>query len=176
MNRNEESSPNLSSRVTTMIGLGKKIGFRREYFDGVHGGSESSFGKAEIYKDEHLESARISSDYYEMLNWRTLYQTVTIRKSTFAGEEVYIVVKAPVKGDTVTDHFSTKSFLLVRRESADAETIYTDYRNVDGEMVPFRWVNQGGVLGRVIVHVQQMKFNTPIPPSTFRPASKWSLG
>jgi hypothetical protein len=69
------------------------------------------------YKDEQLETIRINSDYYELLHWKTLYKTVTIGKSTVAGEDVYVVVKTPEKGTVVTDYISAKSFLLVKRRS-----------------------------------------------------------
>jgi hypothetical protein len=168
-------APNLSATVTTILGLGKKIGSTREYFDGTQGGFESSVGQAERYTDEQLESTRISSDYYELLNWKVLYKTVAItQKSKVGDDEVYVVVKTPEKGGAVTDYIATKSFLLVKRsrEGTSEETIYSDYRNVDGEMVPFGIVTQGGNMGRIVVKVQGVKFNTSIPPSTFRPATK----
>jgi hypothetical protein len=168
-------APNLSATITTMVGLGKTIGFQRQYFDGTQGGSESSVGHAERYKDQQLESARISSDYYELLNWKTLYKTVTIRgKSKVADEDAYVVVKTPERSDAVVDYISAKSFLLIKRatDGDQEETVYSDYRNVDGEMVPFGLVVQGGNMGRVVVKVQQVKFNTSIPPSTFRPLTR----
>jgi CubicO group peptidase (beta-lactamase class C family) len=166
--------PNLSTQITTFLGLGKKIASSREYFDGTQGGAEGSFGDAK-YEDEELESARISSDYYEQLNWKTLYKTVTIReKSKVADEEVYVVVKMPENGNAVINYFSAKSFLLVKRgaEGTGEETVYSDYRNVDGEMIPFVFVMQGGPMGRIVVRVQEVKFNTRIPASTFRAVSK----
>ena len=89
------------------------------------------------------------------------------------GEDVYVVVKTPEKGTAVTDYISAKSFLLVKRkyEGSGQETFFGDYRNVDGEMVPFLLVIQGND-GRVVGKVQEVKFNTSIPPSTFRPAVK----
>jgi hypothetical protein len=168
-------APNLSTQITTIVGLGKKIGSQREYFDGAQGGVDRSPGEGERYKDEQLESTRISSDYYELLNWKTLYKTVTIReKSKVADEEVYVVVKTPEKGNAVTDYISAQSFLPVKRawEGTGVENIYSDYRNVDGEMIPFGIVMQGGDLGRIVARLQEVKFNAHIPASTFRPASK----
>ena len=86
-------------------------------------------------------------------------------------EEVYVVIKTPEKGSTVTDYISARSFLPVKREDGGQETIYSDYRNVDGEMVPFVFVMQTSV-GRIVGKVQEVKFNVSIPASTFRPAPK----
>jgi len=169
---NYAQAPNSATQITTIVGLGKRVGYQREYFDGAQGGVEYA-GKGETYNDEQLESARISSDYYELLNWKTLYKTVTIKeKSKVADEEVYVVVKTPEKGNAITDYISAKSFLLVKREGAGQETIYTDYRNVDGEMVSFTAVTQGDEIGRIVVRVQEVKFNTRIPAAVFRPAPK----
>ena len=55
------------------------------------------------------------------------------------------------KGNAVTDYISAKSFLLVKRWGRDGqETLFSDYRNVDGEMVPFVFVVQGGDMGRIV--------------------------
>jgi CubicO group peptidase (beta-lactamase class C family) len=167
-------APNLSATITTIVGLGKKIASQREYFDGAQGGVERSPGEGERYNDEQLESTRISSDYYEQLNWKKLYKTVTIKeKSKVADEEVYVVVKTPEKGNAISDYISAKSFLVVKRasEGTSEETIYSDYRNVDGEMVPFCSVVQGGEMGRIVSKVQEVKFNVNIPASTLRPAA-----
>src|SRR6185295_317010 len=165
-------APNSATQITIIVGMGKKIAFAREYFDGKQGGSEGTFRTAK-YKDEELESVRISSDYYELLNWKTLYKTVTIKeKSKVADEEVYVVVKTPEKGNAITDYISAKSFLLVKREGAGQETIYSDYRNVDGEMVSFTAVRRFEEMGRIVLRVQEVKFNTRIPASTFRAAAK----
>jgi hypothetical protein len=76
------------------------------------------------------------------------------------------------KSIAITDFISAKSFLLVKREVAGDATTYNDYRNVDGEMVPFGLVTQSAYLGRIVTKVQEVKFNAPISASAFLPASK----
>ena len=72
----------------------------REYYDGASGGSETDFSLPEVYKEKQLDDARVASDFYETLNWKTLYKTVTIKeKSKVDDEEVYVVVKTPEKGN-----------------------------------------------------------------------------
>ena len=170
-------APNSATQITTFTALSKTIASSREYFDGTQAGYELFGGSRRVadlrYKDEWLESTRISSDYYELLNWKTLYKTVTISKSKVADEDVYIVVKTPEKGPAIIDSISAKSFRIVKRrsEGTGQETIYSDYRNVDGEMVPFVFVIQGDD-GRVVGRVQEVKFNTSIPAAIFRPAER----
>jgi len=174
-------APNLATSTTTLAGLSKKIGTLREYFDGTQGGSETSFSQPEKFKDKQLEDARAASDFYEQLNWKTLYKTVTIKEKSKAGdEEVYVVVKTPEKGNPVTDYISAKSFLLVKRDrtvTAGQGTMvigetYSDYRNVDGVMMPFGSVTQHPSMGRVVSKVKEVKFNVDIPATTFRAAAK----
>ena len=83
------------------------------------------------------------------------------------------MVKTPEKGPAIIDYISAKSFRLVKRrsEGTGQETFYSDYRNVDGEMVPFVFVIERDD-GRIVGRVQEVKFNTSIPPSTFRPAER----
>ena len=96
-------APNSATQITTFTALSKTIASSREYFDGTQAGYELFGGSRRVadlrYKDEWLESTRISSDYYELLNWKTLYKTVTISQSKVADEDVYIVVKTPEKGN-----------------------------------------------------------------------------
>ena len=75
-----------------------------------------------------------------------------ISKSKVADEDVYVVVKTPEKAPAIIDYISAKSFRLVKRrsEGTGQETIYSDYRNVDGEMVPFVFVIQGDVARNTI--------------------------
>ncbi|MGH9839074.1 MAG: serine hydrolase domain-containing protein [Blastocatellia bacterium] len=175
-------APNLGSATTVLIGLGKKIGTLREYFDGAAGGTELSFAKSEPYKDKQIEDARIAFDFYEPLNWKTLYKTVTIKeKSKIGDEEAYVVVKTPEKGNPVTDYFSTKTFLLVKRDrtvmvGAGQGTMQigealSDYRNVEGVMVPFTTVTQHPSMGRIVGKVKEVKFDLEIPASAFTASS-----
>jgi CubicO group peptidase (beta-lactamase class C family) len=169
-------APNSATQIMTLTALGKTIAFSREYFDGTQAGYELLRGRRSVadqkYEGEQLEFTRVSSDYYEQLNWKTLYASVSIENSTVAGEEVYRVVKTPQKGPAIIDYISTKSFQLVRRRSAGIQdTTYSDYRNVDGEMVAFGFVTLGDD-GRIVGRVREVKFNRSIPPSTFHPATK----
>jgi CubicO group peptidase (beta-lactamase class C family) len=176
-------APNLTASVVTVTGLGKKIATMREYFDGSGGGAELSFALPETLKDKRLEDARVAADFYELLNWKTLFKTVTIKeKSKVDDEEVYVVVKTPEKGNPITDYISTKSFLTLKRDRTVGvgagqgairigET-YSDYRNVDGVMIPFKSVSQHPTMGRIVSTVKEVKFNVDVPATTFRASAK----
>jgi CubicO group peptidase (beta-lactamase class C family) len=176
-------APNLSASRTTLVAQGKTIGTIREYFDGAKGGAETSFSPAEAYTDEQLNDARIDFDFYQLLNWKTLFKSVTIKeKAKLGDEEVYVVVKTPEKGAAVTDYISAKSFLVLKREmlrstlggdgpALVAET-YSDYRNIDGWMVPFTTTLKLPGFGNVITRVKEVKFDADAPDVDFRTSRK----
>src|SRR5262249_39936360 len=137
----------------------------------------------EVYGGKELEDARVTNDFYETLNWKTLYKTVTIKeKSKVGDEEVYVVVKTPEKGNAVTDYISVKSFLLLKRETLESDgegqggvpisETYSDYRNVDGVMLPFSSSAYHPAFGHIVRKVKEVKFNIEISDATFHASKK----
>jgi hypothetical protein len=92
-------------------------------------------------------------------------------------EDVYIIEKQREKGTKVTDYISTKSFLVLRRDSlVVSETAgielpqtesFSDYRNVDGVMVPFKMISNNIANGDIVLRITDIKFDVEIPDSVF---------
>ena len=182
-NTTSAKAPNKLASSTTLYALGKKIGDIFEYFDGAVGGVEASFGTPQVKAGKQLEDARIAADFYAPLNWKTLYQTVTLKRISRVGdEEVYVVAKTQENGNVVTDYISTKSFLVLRRESSVSYggttlkmTItehFSDYRPVEGLMIPFKTVTNNPFEGTAVIVVNEVKFNIEVSEAMFRPARK----
>jgi outer membrane lipoprotein-sorting protein len=179
---NAKAPSSLATRVTLMA-LGKKIGSVVNYFDGNSGGQTTSFTPEEIYTGKRLEDVKRAADFYSPLNWKKNFKTITIkRKASVGGEEVYVVEKAPEKGNNVTDYVSTKSFLLLKRDtiiSNDTANVelpqtvtYSDYRLVDGVMVPYKAAINDAAIGDILIRVKEVKFNVEIPDSVFQKPPK----
>jgi hypothetical protein len=93
-------------------------------------------------------------------------------------EEVYIIERRNEKGTPVTDYVSTRSFLVLRRDSVVANETsgielpqtetFSDYRNVDGVMIPFRTVANNIANGDIVLKVVDVKFDVDIPDTVFR--------
>jgi CubicO group peptidase (beta-lactamase class C family) len=171
-------APNLAATSTKLIALGKQIGTIDEYFDGVAGAEMSSFSPTEEKSGKSLEDARIAADFYEPLDWKTLYQSVVVKKMSKVGDEdVYVVVKTPEKGNEVTDYISAKSYLLLRRDTlVTSETsgitlpvkeTFSDYRMVEGQMIPFKTVTSVPTIGDIVTTVKDIKFDVDIPDAVF---------
>jgi hypothetical protein len=119
-----------------------------------------------------------------VLNWKQNYKTITVKRMGKVGDEdVYIVERQREKGTKVTDYVSTKSFLVLRRDSVVvSETSgielpqtesFSDYRNVDGVMIPFKTVSNNIANGDIVLRVMDLKFDVDIPDAVFhKPAAE----
>ena len=175
-------APSAESEIITLRAAGKKIATMRKFFDGATGGAENSFAVSTPLTDDQLRAARIGSDFYSELNWKTAFKSVVIKALAKVGEEeAYVVEKTPEKGSPFVERYSTKTFLLLQRETQESEpelgitltsvATYSDYRPVDGVMVAFKIVEAASGSETITV-VKDVKFDAPIPDSAFRAAGK----
>ena len=171
-------APNSIATNSKLFALGKEIGTIDEYFDGTRGVELASFSPPEVKTGKALEDERIAADFYEPLDWKKLYKSLVIKKMAKVGDEdVYVVVKAPEKGNEVTDYISTKTFLLLRRDTFETseetgltlpvKEVYSDYRMIDGEMIPFKTVTTIPTIGDIVTTIKEVKFNIAIADEKF---------
>ncbi|HJQ27542.1 MAG TPA: serine hydrolase [Blastocatellia bacterium] len=176
-------APNSFAQSMTLIALGKKIGWVYDFFDGASGGERTSFSPPETSTPKQVEEARVENDFYQLLNWKTLYKDVAIKRMDKVGdEEVYVVVKTPEKGSPLTEYISTKTFLILKRDkihssnAGEPQTIretYSDFRLVDGCRLPFKLIQHTPDVGDTIIQVKEIKFDAALPDATFRaPAAR----
>ncbi len=172
-------APNATASEMTLKALGKKIGSIVTYFDGQNGGEIVSFAPDESYSGRRLEDIRLGSDFYDVLNWKKNYKTITVKRMTkLNGEDVYVVERQAEKGTPATDYVSAKTFLVVKRDSlvvSDTSGIelpqtqwFSDYRNVDGVMVAFKMVSSNVANGDIVTTVKDVKWDVAIPDSVFQ--------
>lgn len=171
-----------TAQRVTLKAAGKKIATMREYFDGAQGGSENSFAVPTQLAGGEIDDAHTSADFYRELNWKTDYKTVVIKAMGKVGDEdVYVVEKTPLKGYAVIERYSTKTFLLVQRETQKVNTdigialttvaTYSDYRREGGLMIPFKTVETSSG-NETTTLVKAVTFDAPIPNSVFHAAGK----
>ncbi len=171
-------APNMTASDLTLTALGKKIGTVVGYFDGAAGGQLASFAPEEPYTGKRLEDVRIGADFYDVLDWKKNFKTIVIKRIGKIGDEdAYVVEKRSEKGTPVTDYVSVKSLLILRRDSVIANETsgielpqtesFSDYRLVDGVIVPFKVVSNNIANGDVVTHVKDIKFDVEIPDTIF---------
>ncbi|HEX6123763.1 MAG TPA: serine hydrolase [Pyrinomonadaceae bacterium] len=171
-------APNKSATETKMIALGKEIATGWEFFDGATGEEAYTFAPVQKHTGKRLEDMRIGSDFYSMFDWKSKYKTITIDRFTKVGdEEAYAVVFEPEKGSKFTEYYSTKTFLLLKRDatlpsSTSSQVIpytirFEDYREVDGIKLPFKQINNTAGNGDIVTIVTSVKHNVPIDDKIF---------
>jgi CubicO group peptidase (beta-lactamase class C family) len=169
-------APNSLSTRVNYEALGRKVGWQHYYFDGSAGGSESSFSQTRPLKESEVQSARAANAFHALLDAKTLFKEIAITATEKVdGEYAYVVTLTPASGSAITEYYSTKSFLLLRRDTVQRggqreSDYYSDYKTVDGEAVPFKIVEQTGVAGgQTVLQVKDVKFNASVPNSEFHP-------
>jgi CubicO group peptidase (beta-lactamase class C family) len=176
-------APNQAGTSVTLMALGKKIGTIVYYFDGTGGGQQLSFAPEETFTGKRLADLTREADFYGPADWKKNFKTITFKRIAKVGDEdTYVLEMMPEKGNTVTAYISTKSFLMLRRDSViSSETsgqnlpesaTYSDYRLVDGVMIPFKTVNKDIANGDVVTLVKEVKFDVEIPEPVFHKPAK----
>ncbi|HEY0459810.1 MAG TPA: serine hydrolase [Pyrinomonadaceae bacterium] len=172
--------PNKSATETTFTALGKTIAKGFEFFDGAGGEELYTFAPVEKFAGKKLEDVRLNSDMLSLLDWKTNYKTADVKGIEKVGDEdCYVVEFTPEKGTRVTELYSTKTFLLLKRRgvsvsstsdiSLPVSSVFSDYREVDGIKLPFKMVTSSLTMGDTIVITTSVKHNVSIDDKTFAP-------
>ena len=110
---------------------------------------------------------RRDSARHAILDVRTLYNEVKVeRKATLAAEDAYLIRLTPKRGSPVLLYVSSRTALIVQRETKSETATFGDHRNVDGEFVPFRTTIRDA-LGEMTIEVNDVQFNGSIAPTAF---------
>jgi hypothetical protein len=88
-------------------------------------------------------------------------------KKAINGTDCYELVLTPHEGPAATNYFAVDSGLLVQleipvRESGNAVTTFSDYREVDGMKLPFK-IGMAGGKYRVEIVLSSIEHNAEIP-------------
>jgi CubicO group peptidase (beta-lactamase class C family) len=170
-------APNAAAQEVNVTALGKKLGAFHDFFDGTQGGEEATFATFEPKTGKELEDTRIASYFYAPLDWKRLFKTAEVKRLLkVEGEDAYVVVFTPERGNAVTNYYSTKTFLLLRQDTTETSgpisipvtEKFSDYRPVDGVMIAFTRVSNTVTMGDTVLKVREVKFDVPVPEDVFR--------
>ncbi len=164
----QERLPSMRNESEVWTAAGKTIGSLRLYFDSVAGGQETTFGQDEINDEEANVRARRENAVHPLVDLTRLYKTVIVREAAKIGEEpTWVVELTPERGATSRLQVSQRISRIVQRETVGETTTFDDYRDVDGEMVPFHTTIHDS-LGETTIDVTSVRFNVLIPASVFQ--------
>jgi CubicO group peptidase (beta-lactamase class C family) len=102
---------------------------------------------------------------------RGAQQTTFGQDETFAFEALATAQRDAVLHPLLEVATLYDSARVVRRDSAGESTRYSEFRTVDGEVVPFASTTSGP-LGDKVLAVKQLRFGVTVPPRTFGPVAK----
>jgi CubicO group peptidase (beta-lactamase class C family) len=158
----------MRNEVEAWTAAGKEIGRVRVYFNGVGGGQETTFGQDATNDAAANIRARREDAFHELLDLKSLYKNVTVRGSSKVGaEDTWVVELTPEHGSSSRLYVSQHTGLIVQRESEGQAETFADYRDVDGELIPFR-ATISDALGETTIAIDSVRFNVAIPESAFR--------
>ncbi len=174
-----QKAPNMSANNSIITAFGKEIATVSDYFDGTKGGENISFAPSETFTGQRLEDAKYGADFYGLLDWNKNLKSAEIKGTEKVGdEECYVVDFQPEKASRYTFYISTKTFLPLKKRSVTVSSTsqqttptvetYSDYRQIDGVMIPFKVVNTDPSMGDIVTTVQEVKHNVTIADSVFQ--------
>lgn len=144
---------------------GVRLGRVRIFFDGERGAQQTTFGQDEVTTD--IARARRDNALHPLLDLRAHYSAVAITGRTqLDGEDVIVVAL----DKETTLYASARTALVVRRDRGGESTRFSDFRNSDGEIVPWRWTTHDA-LGDKTVRVDRIEWNVALPAGSFAPVA-----
>ncbi|REJ77380.1 MAG: hypothetical protein DWQ47_13420 [Acidobacteria bacterium] len=177
-----QKAPNMTSSSIELFALGKKIGWIRDYFNGGDGGEFYSFSPEEKYTGQRLEDVKFFADFYGYLDVSKKVKKSETEKIEKVGVvDAYRLRIEPLKASPFVVWISTETFLPLKRQvvivsSTSQQRIpvtetYSDYREVDGVMIPFKTVNANPQMGDMVTTVKSIRHNVDVPDDRFSEGS-----
>ena len=157
--------------------LGKEIAAGWEYLDGTTGEQIWSFAPEDKYTGKRLADARRAADLYGVLDWDQFKKVTVVGVKKVGDEDAYVVRFEVKDGTDYGEYYSTKTFLLLQHDGVEVSSTseqqvpvsstYSDYRNVDGVMLPFKTVSTSIAQGEIVTTVRSVKQNVPVDDKIF---------
>ena len=131
-----------------------------------------------VISPDKIDETAVTADFYPELNWKKLYKTVVIKGKEKVGEEdAFLIEKTPQKGQVVTEYVSTKSYLVIRRDTTilsplagplPASEVFSDFRTVGGVVIPFTHTAKQTGIGETVTQIIFVKQDEHFPASMFQ--------
>lgn len=164
-------------RFISDIDLGK-LGYIRTAFDGKRGWSDTAFAPFEELAGPRLKQLRYSHPLWFLQNWRDVFDSASIVQSGEVDGQKTFLLKLSAKGiPTRTLYVSAESGLVLKEKTAviasgigqlPVTNTFTDYRAVNGVMLPFKIVSKTLESGEIVTQFKSAITLDELPDSAFR--------
>jgi carboxyl-terminal processing protease len=169
-------APDKLLTVTTI----NKVGVIKQGFDGKTGWSHDPYQGLRTLEGDELEKIKHQAIFNPQLKWRELFIKAELAgKEKVGGQDAYVIRLTGKDGAPVTRYYDVTTFLLLRADAVDegpqgkipVETLYMDYREVDGVKTAFQWTKKTPV-GETIIKIVEVKTNAVIDDARFAKPSR----
>jgi len=160
----QSKSPDLHNETEIWTAANREIGRLRIYFNGAQGGQETTFGQDAINDEAANARDRVQYALPRLLALKN--QHVTVRPGD---DDSWILELTPELRLLV----SRKTALITGREKEGEKATFSDYRNVDGEQIPFRTTIEDN-LGTSTITIESIRFNVTFDDSIWSGSGKRS--
>jgi hypothetical protein len=114
-----------------------------------------------------LRTTQFNSD----LNWRQVFSRVeSVKDDTLEGKTAFKVACTTLDGDVLNKYYDKATSLALksqmRRDKVESTTLVSDYRKVDGILLPHRIVDKLGG-NQTIINLTKIEHNVNLPVSKF---------
>jgi beta-lactamase family protein len=160
-------APDLRAEDETWSAVGKRIGDVHIRYDGSVGGQETTFGQDSVYDGRELDDLKRRARLFGLLEMKRTYDRLSVRTGPpVDGEEVVVLA---ARTGVLTDffHVSTRTYLVLKTEKGVEVSTYSDFRNVDGVVLPHA-IHVQDVLGEITLKLRSVRFDLPLADDAFR--------
>ena len=160
-------------KMLTVTDTGQ-FGIFRSGVDGANAWVDTPQGVQDLTGAAAAASKR-GALFYGELHMKESYPKMVVKsKDKFDGKDVYVVEATPTEGSPELLSFDADSGLMVRSQTqmegpqgtVDVDTRLSDYRDVDGVKIPFKFEQQRSDFSFVI-QFTEVKHNVPIDDAKF---------
>lgn len=165
-------APNKLLIIQTLPGLEIRQGF-----DGQIGWVYNSLQGFRQLEGTELATFTRTATFQSEVHWQKLYEKVElIGRETVGDRTAYVIRLTPRLGNPVNQYYDSETFRLLRTDTTQdgplgpiaQETSFSDYREVDGILVPFTRTMKTPT-AVVIIRFTERKTNVEIDDSRFAP-------
>jgi hypothetical protein len=160
-------APNLRAEDETWSAVGKTIGEFHVRFDGSVGGQETTFGQDEVYSGAELDRLRRRAPLDALLRLKTAYQRLSVMHGAAIDDEEVVILAGHTDGGTDLMHVSTRTWLVLRTDKGAEAATFSDFRNVDGVVVPHA-IHVQDPLGESTLVLRSLRFDVPLDDALFK--------
>jgi hypothetical protein len=170
-------APNKNALVIDMPGFGQV----RQGFDGAAGWDDNPMVGMRDLSGPELVAKKFDSEFYKSIRIREMYPDLSVKGREKVGErEAYVIEGKPESLPAEKLYFDTETGLLLRQDVqregpqgvATVETVFEDYKEVDGVKLPhnLKITNPAFMF---VIKLSEIKHNISIDDSVFtKPAPK----